>query len=162
MRPNISDLLDAINRSIMSVSMPIVQRSGDMQALWETAISTRLMSYVQKRWKNEFGRLARDNMLMESLLKNGAAALKEAGSDRARELEEIVSRSRCEIDRLPSIEELEKANQEMKRGLEVFIIAHSEMGGDAPALRAARAQLREFLKEVALRDFEAAQELIFF
>ena len=39
MRPNISDLLESVNKTVMSVSIPIVQRPGDTQALWETAAS---------------------------------------------------------------------------------------------------------------------------
>lgn len=163
MRPNISDLLEGINKTVMSVSIPIVQRSGDMQALWEMASSTRIMAYVQKRWKNEFGRLAGDNTHMADLLKDCAAALREAGSDKAEELERIAADCHCDIQALPSIDELEEMNRKLMSGLEIFIVAHSEMGAaDTPGLQAARGRVREFLKEVTLRDFEAAQEVIFF
>lgn len=162
MRPNISDLLDGINKTVMSVSIPIVQRSGDMQALWEMASSTRIMAYVQKRWKDEFGRLAHDNARMEELVKDGAAALREAGSDKAEELGRIAAECHCDILSLPTIDELEEKNQELRSGLEVFIIAHSGTEADSPALGSVRAGIREFLKETALRDFEAAQEVIFF
>ncbi len=55
MRPNIGEIMAGINKTIMVSGMPIAQQAGETQALWELAAGTRLMSYVEQRWKNEFG-----------------------------------------------------------------------------------------------------------
>jgi len=162
MRPNVGEIMAGVNKTIMRSAIPIVQQSGETQALWELATSTRLMLYVENRWKNEFGRLAGENIAMEELLKEAAAALREAEHALASELDGICERSHCEVTDLPSIDTLHEQNADLKGGLDKFIIAHSAMAdGRKPGLGEARQKIREYLKEVTLRDFEAAQEVIF-
>jgi hypothetical protein len=163
MRPNIAELMDGINKTIMSRAMPIVQKSGDMEALWELATGTRLMSFIQSRWKDEFGRLAGENMAMEDILKDAVAGLKPYDHTLAAELEVILERSHCDITALPSIDVLEKQNTDLKAGLDKFIISHAHMPDRGPPdLQAVRRKIREFLKEINRRDFEAAQAILFF
>lgn len=163
MRPNIHELLDGINKTIMSRAMPIVQRSGDMEALWELATGTRVMAFIMDRWKDEYSRLAQDNMTMEDILKEAAAALKRKDHPLAEELDETLKRSHCDISALPSVDILEKQNMDFKAGIEKFIIAHSEMPDGGPAdLQAVRGKIKEFLKKSTARDFEAAQKVLFF
>jgi hypothetical protein len=163
MRPNIGELLDGINKTIMSRAMPIVQRSGDMEALWELATGTRVMAFIMDRWKNEFGRLARENMAMEKILREAVAALKALDHPIAAELEETLERSLCDISSLPSIDDLEKQNADLKAGLEKFIICHEQMQDyGLKGLQAIRKKIRDFLKEITVRDFEDAQAILFF
>jgi len=162
MRPNIAELLTGINKTIMINAIPIVQQSGDMEALWELATGTRLMSYIESRWKSEFGRLAGENMAMEEILKEAAAALDHLNHPLAAELNDLLEKSHCEIKDLPTVEDLEKANADLKGGLDRFIIAHSKMKhAGSHELSEARQKVRGFLKEINDRDFEAAQAIIF-
>ena len=162
MRPNIAELLTGINKTIMISAMPIVQQSGDMEALWELATGTRLMSYIEERWKNEFGRLAGETAAMEELLKEAASALDHLNHPLAVELTGLLKKARCEIKDLPSIDDLEQANVDLKGGLDRFIIAHSRMKhAGSRELSAARKKVRNFLKRINDRDFEAAQAILF-
>jgi hypothetical protein len=162
MRPSIAELLTGINKTIMINAMPIVQQSGDMEALWELATGTRLMSYIEDRWKSEFGRLAGENAAMEEILKEAAAALDHLNHPLAGELADLLKRSHCEIKDLPAIDDLAKANADLKGGLDQFIIAHSKMKhAGSHELSEVRQKVRGFLKEINDRDFEAAQSILF-
>ena len=163
MRPNIDELLDGINKTIMSKAIPIVQKSGDMDALWELATGTRIMAFVMDRWKDEFSRLASENIAMEEITRKAVAALKSVDDSLASELEDTLERSHCDIVSLPSVDVLEEQNKDFKTGLEKFIIAHSGMDdGGSKELKAVRTKIRGFLKDVTARDFESAQKVLFF
>ena len=161
MRPSLAELLAGIHRTILSNSMPIVQKSGEMESLWEIATSTRLLAFIETRWKDEFGRLARENLAMVNLLFDAVPALKALDHPAAGELAQLLERPGCEINALPPIETLEQQNLDLKEGLDRFIRLHAAMpGGGTPALQAVRARIREFLKEITQRDFPAAQKVI--
>jgi len=163
MRPTLAELITGITRTLNSFALPIVLNSGDREAFWEVGVLNRLLSYIKKRWKNEFGRLARENTALEGLLREAAAALRPLGHPEAPDLERILDESHCEIADLPPIEALEEQNLNVKRGLERFIIAHAAMPeGGPPELQAVRRKIRGYLKEINQRDFKAAQALIFF
>ncbi len=162
MRPNLAELMSGVNKTIMSAAMPIVQQSGDMQALWELATGSRLLSFVEQRWKGEFARLAGDNLAMGAALAEAAAALAGAGRSEADELKSILARSHCDPSELPSIDELERQHADLMAGLDLFILVHSRMDESDEALTAARQRIRDHLKQTTARDFEAAQAVIFF
>ena len=161
MRPNLAELLSGINRTILTFAIPIVQKSGEMDSLWEIASGTRLLAFFEARWKNEFGRLARENLAMADLLQAAALALKPFDPAGAAELAQILESSQCEIASLPALDTLEDQNLNLKRGLDRFILTHAAMPeGGSPALLEARSRIRGFLKEITNRDFPAAQKVI--
>ena len=161
MRPSLAELLAAIHRTILSVSIPIVQKSGEMDSLWEIATSTRLLAFIETRWKHEFGRLAGENLTMTDLLQAAVSALKPYAPPAAAELAKILEEFPGQINALTPLEVLEKQNLELKRGLDRFILIHAQVPEPGlPALQAVRTRIREFLKEVTDRDFPAAQKVL--
>lgn len=163
MRPTISELITGVNRTLMSVALPKVMATRDMDAVWELSVANRLISFIESRWKNEFGRLAGENMAMEGIIGEAVSALKPLDHPLASDLQETLERSHIEVSDLPGVDTLYEANVDLKGGLDKFIIAHTELGDKgSPELTSVRANIRGFLKKITARDFEAAQNILYF
>ena len=109
-----------------------------------------------------FGWLAGETKALAESLKDAAVALDHLNHPLAGELTDLLKKSHCEIKDLPAIDDLEKANADLKGGLDQFIIAHSKMKHvGSHELSEARQKVRDFLKQINERDFEAAQAVIF-
>ena len=165
MRPNLTELMNGINKTIMISAMPIAQQARDMKSLWELATASRLLTYLEDRWRTEFGRLAGDNRELESLLREAAAGLRPLDPGPAAELDAFLQTPPGDPAAGPTIDLLEQRSLQLKTGLERFLLLHTEMKANAassPALDAVRQNLRRFLAAVTRRDFDAAQKVIFF
>ncbi len=163
MRPNIAELLEGTNRTIMSTAICAVQNAGDRQGLMEIATANRFMTYIQSRWQNEFARLAGENQKMEDLLKNAEKELRTPDPSMADQLAAILAKPSPRLTDLPSVESLQESNDEFKKGLVIFITAHSKIAEkNTPGLQTVRQNIRNFLKEITMRDYEEAQTLVSF
>jgi hypothetical protein len=161
MRPNIAELLEGTNRTIMSTAICAVQRTGDRQGLMEIAAANRFMIFIQSRWQNEFSRLAGENQKMEILLNEAAKELKNHAVSEAGNIENILSIPHPKVSDLPSVKSLQQSNNDLKKGLVIFIEAHSKLTDkDTPGLKKVRQDIRSFLKEITMRDYEEAKTLV--
>jgi hypothetical protein len=161
MRPNIAELLEGTNRTIMSTAICAVQRTGDRQGLMEIAAANRFMIFIQSRWQNEFSRLAGENQKMENLLTQAYKELKSHALPETGEIEKVLAKPRPLILDLPSVESLQESNNDLKKGLVIFIKIHSKTGNkDTAGLKKVRQNIRKFLKEITMRDYEEAKTLV--
>jgi hypothetical protein len=161
MRPTISELLAGISRTINTTALPMALNSGDKEAFVETYAIAKMLAYVESRWDTEFARLARENAAMENLLGEAGSALQAIEHPAGKELATGIESPDLDIDSLPSISSLQEQNVNMKERIERFILIHAEISdGGKPELQAARRAIRDFLKEITLRDLEAAELLL--
>ena len=161
MRPTISELLAGINRTINTTALPMALNSGDKEAFVETYAIAKMLAYVESRWDTEFACLAKENAAMENLLGEAGSALQTIEHPAGKELAMGIESPDFDIDSLPSISSLQEQNMIMKERLEKFILIHagaSDVG--TPELLTVRRKIRDFLKEITLRDVEAADLLL--
>jgi len=161
MRPTISELLAGISRTINTTTFPMALNSGDKEAFVETYAIAKMLAYVERRWDTEFARLAKENAAMERLLGEAGSTLQTIGHPAGTELTEGIQFLNFEIDSLPSISNLQEQNVIFKERLEKFILIHAGISdSDTPKLQIVRRKIRDFLKELTLRDLEATEMLL--
>jgi len=163
MRPTISELVAGITRMVQTTALPLALNSGDNEAYAEMLLVSRMLAFVDDRWDKEFGRLAKENTAMGDLLRDAENALQQLNHPEAAKLTEKLERHHFDLSNLPAISTLQEQNIVMKRRLEKFILIHAGMReGGTPELQAIRRKIRDFLKDINRRDFEAAQLVLDF
>ena len=163
MRPTISELIAGITRTVNTVALPLALKSGDAEAYAEMLLTNRMLAFVEDRWDEEFGRLAKENAAMKRMLCDAEKALRQLGHPEPATLTENLECRPFDPSNLPTVSTLHSQNIVLKQRLEQFILVHAGMPeGGSPELQAIRRSIRAFLKENNRRDFEAAELILDF
>ncbi|UCD58961.1 MAG: hypothetical protein JSV16_07600, partial [Candidatus Hydrogenedentota bacterium] len=158
-----AELISGITRTISATALPVILNSGDREAFFEMVMASRMLAFVESRWDKEFRRLAQENVTMRNVLREAAEALRQLDHPEAAELTKNLGNVDFDVASLPPISALHEQNVLMKKRLEKFILIHAGMPeGGTSGLQTVRRRIREFLKEINRRDFEAAQLVLNF
>lgn len=153
MRPSVYDIIGGIEYTLMEVMMPIVEASGEAEAVREGGSAGGLVRRLSASWDSEGETFFNENKEMREALQAALPAFRQAGlGEAAAAMEEHLNKEYYPAGGYPAVRALMQENDDLKVALEEALTAIYTAKTPPASLKEAHARFRKIIKRQLERD----------